>query len=149
MSLSQAIQSIWHWSAIVLTLATVITAIIVHYQSLSRVQRYLSVSRIAPRRKVFWLIQVALFAHVIEIWLFGLAYYLAIQFPELGSLSGISSNDLLGCVYFAATTFTTLGYGDIVPAGPLQFLAGTEALTGFVLITWTASFSYLEMSRDW
>ena len=28
-------------------------------------------------------------------------------------------------------------------------LAGMEALTGFVLITWTASYLYIEMSRTW
>ena len=45
--------------------------------------------------------------------------------------------------------FTTVGFGDIVPTGPLRLLAGMEALTGFVLITWTASFLYLEMNRLW
>lgn len=49
----------------------------------------------------------------------------------------------------AAVTYTTLGFGDLAPVGPLRFLAGTMARTGFVLITWSASFTYLEMSRDW
>ena len=47
------------------------------------------------------------------------------------------------------TTALTVGFGDIVPTGPLRLLAGMEALTGFVLITWTASFLYLEMNRLW
>jgi len=33
--------------------------------------------------------------------------------------------------------------------GPIRFLAGTIALTGFVLIACSASFTDLEMSRDW
>jgi len=28
-------------------------------------------------------------------------------------------------------------------------MAGVEALTGLVLITWSASYSFLEMRRDW
>ena len=52
-------------------------------------------------------------------------------------------------LYWSAVTFVTVGFGDIVPTGPLRLLAGMEALTGFVLITWTASFLYLEMNRLW
>jgi len=44
---------------------------------------------------------------------------------------------------------TTADLGDIVPAGPLRLLAGVEALMGFVLITRTASYLYLEMTRVW
>jgi hypothetical protein len=31
----------------------------------------------------------------------------------------------------------------------VRFLAGMEALSGFVLITWSASFTFLEMQRYW
>jgi hypothetical protein len=31
----------------------------------------------------------------------------------------------------------------------MRHLTGVEALTGMVLITWTASFLYLEMQRNW
>jgi len=31
----------------------------------------------------------------------------------------------------------------------LRFLCGTEALVGFILITWSASFLYLEMQEYW
>ena len=56
---------------------------------------------------------------------------------------------MLDAVYMSAVTFTTVGFGDLAPVGPIRFLAGTLALTGFVLITWSASFTYLEMTRDW
>ena len=56
---------------------------------------------------------------------------------------------LLDAIYFSATTFTTLGYGDLAPVGPIRFLSGTAALTGLVLISWSASFTYLEMERFW
>ena len=38
---------------------------------------------------------------------------------------------------------------DLAPVGAVRFLSGTEALTGFVLITWSASFTYPEMERYW
>ena len=34
-----------------------------------------------------------------------------------------------------------------MPVGAIRFLVGTEALTGFVLVTWSASFTFVEMQR--
>ena len=66
----------------------------------------------------------------------------------VGSLSGASSRfgDVL---YFSAVVYSTLGFGDLMPLGPVRLLAGIESLTGLVLITWTASFTYLEMRAYW
>ena len=56
---------------------------------------------------------------------------------------------LLDSVYFSAATYTTVGWGDLAATGHIRFLAGTEALVGFMMITWSASFSYLIMARAW
>ena len=42
-----------------------------------------------------------------------------------------------------------MGFGDITPEGPLRLLVGTEALVGLVLITWSASFSFIAMQYYW
>ena len=42
---------------------------------------------------------------------------------------------LFDCVYFSGTTFTTLGFGDLTPIGPVgRFLAVTEAGLGFAYL---------------
>ena len=56
---------------------------------------------------------------------------------------------LLDAVYLSTTTYSTLGFGDLVPTGPIRFMVGTESLIGLLLITWSASFTYLEMRRYW
>lgn len=33
--------------------------------------------------------------------------------------------------------------------GPLRLIVGIEALNGLLLITWSASFCYLNMQKDW
>ena len=43
--------------------------------------------------------------------------------------------------------YTTVGFGDIAPLGPVRLLVGIEALAGLVLITWSASFTFLIMQR--
>jgi uncharacterized membrane protein len=36
-----------------------------------------------------------------------------------------------------------------VPVGAIRILAGVEALTGLVLVAWSASFAFLQMQRHW
>jgi hypothetical protein len=90
-------------------------------------------------------------AHVLEIWLFALGYFFTLQFPAMGGLVGNLSGHsiLLDCAYLSFVTFTTLGYGEIVAQGYLRYLTGVEALTGFILITWSASFLFIEMQKYW
>ena len=91
---------------------------------------------------------MSLVAHSIEVILFALAYKVSIA-SGFGSLEGNFEGTIPDYLYFSYAAFTTVGFGDIVPTGPLRLLAGMEALTGFVLITWTASYLYLEMTRLW
>ncbi|WP_226646164.1 ion channel [Microbulbifer variabilis] len=91
----------------------------------------------------------ALLAHIAEIWLFAYGYYFMVNSPYFGTLEGNFSGSLIDCAYFSFTTYTSLGFGDIEPHGHLRFTAGLEALTGLVMITWTASFMFLKMQRFW
>jgi hypothetical protein len=47
-----------------------------------------------------------------------------------------------------SATTTSLGFGDVYPVGEMRLVAGIETLTG-LMISWTASFTYLEMGRHW
>jgi len=88
-------------------------------------------------------------AHVIEIWVFGFGYYFLTQSGQFGSLEGGFTHTLSDCGYYSFVTYTTLGFGDLIPKGPVRFLTGMEALTGLLLITWTASFMYIQMKQGW
>ena len=68
---------------------------------------------------------------------------------DFGSLAGNFNGSLTDCVYFSFTNYTTVGYGDIEPFGSIRFLAGLEAITGLSLITWSASFMFMEMTQFW
>lgn len=49
--------------------------------------------------------------------------------------------DLLNALYFSVVTFTTLGYGDILPIGISKLFAGIEALMGgFILALFVVVF---------
>lgn len=94
---------------------------------------------------------VLLFAHIAEIYLFGAGYWVLLLREDQGSISGASYEVMtfLDCVYFSAANYSTVGWGDLAADGNIRFLAGTEALVGLLMITWSASYSYLVMARAW
>lgn len=124
-------------------------AVIVHYQCLYRFTQLIPRLQFSDRFRVLAGVAAALCAHIVEVWLFGIAYYLMDGAEGWGGLTGAYDGSLLSSVYFSFTAFTTLGLGDILPEGDIRFLVGLESLTGFVLITWTASFLYMEMTKHW
>ena len=125
-------------------------AVVIHYEFLYRITRIIPNLRIRHRFRIVIGVFLALTAHSVEVWLFGISYYFMHHADEgWGYLAGNFNGSLLDCVYYSFTAYTTLGFGDIEPYGDLRFLTGLESLTGLVLITWTASFLYLEMTRYW
>ncbi len=124
-------------------------AIVIHYEILHQLSIYIPRLSIRHRLRVVCGIFGALMAHITEVWLFAFGYYFMVHSQGFGSLQGNFDESLLDCSYFSIITYTSLGIGDIEPIGPLRFLAGLEALTGLVLITWTASFMFIEMTRFW
>ena len=123
--------------------------VMIHYEFLYRFTNLMPRMKIRHRFRIVLGVFGALFAHALEVWIFAGSFYLMHHHPGWGQLRGNFSGTLLDCVYFSFTTYTTLGTGDIEPMGDLRYLTGLESLTGLVLITWTASFLYLEMTRYW
>jgi len=124
-------------------------AVIIHYEVLYQLARQLPTLLVRPRFRVLMGVFVILLAHIVEIWLFALGYYLMINVDGFGALSGNFNQSFLDCTYFSFTSYTTLGFGDIEPSGHIRFLTGLESLTGLVMITWSASFLFLEMQKYW
>ena len=48
-------------------------------------------------------------------------------------------DDLYNASYFSMVTFTTLGYGDIVPKGNWRLLASSQAACGIIMFGWTTA----------
>ncbi len=127
----------------------VIACVLIQYEVFTYLTSALAHLHTRRRRKILVLVLSLMILHVLEIWLFGLAFYFLLTDPAYGALHGGPGNSLLDCVYFSAVLFTTLGLGDLVPSGSIRFMVGTEALSGFILISWSAAFTYLEMQRFW
>jgi hypothetical protein len=140
------------FAAFIFNTILVSIAILIHYEVLSLLDKKMpSLSHMAPRIRVLFGVGVVFLTHVIEIWLFAFGYFATLQLDGTGSLFGQTTGHglLLDCVYLSFITLTTVGYGDFVAQGYLRYLTGLEGLTGLVLITWSASFLFLEMQKYW
>ncbi len=142
-----------HWGVnLLVVLATAVTvalAVLLHYEGLRWLSTRLATMPGIRHRKVLVGVYAVILLHVAEIWLFGACFWGVLQIPDSGAISGVHPAGLLDAVYLSANTFSTLGFGDLVPVGPVRFITGTESVSGFILITWSASFLFLEMQQYW
>ncbi len=136
-------------TVIVLNMLVVIIVVSFHYEALHQLSRLMPLLPLNPRPKIVLGVCGALVAHAVEIWVFAAAYHIAIKIPGYGALANGTITELIDCAYFSFTVYTTLGFGDITPSGHLRFLTSLESLTGLVLITWSASYFYIEMQKYW
>jgi hypothetical protein len=74
--------------------------------------------------------------HTVEVWIWAFAHL----------MTGVVNN-LEDAVYFSTVTFSTLGYGDIVPPPSWRVFAALEAMNGFVLIGWSIAYLIAASTR--
>jgi hypothetical protein len=122
---------------------------VIHYEALRLLNGGLPKLTIPSRTKLLVVIFVAFVAHSLEIGIYGFTLYGLLQYMDVGALVSATGFSLMNCLYFSAETYTSLGFGDLTPMGPIRLLAGVEALNGLLLIGWSASFTYLAMERFW
>ena len=65
----------------------------------------------------------------IEIWLYGMVYF------SLGALPDFES-----ALYFSTTSFTTIGYGDVVLEKNWRLFGAVEGANGLLLFGWSTAF---------
>lgn len=100
------------------------------------------------KRPMMTVVSIIFLTHILEIALFAAAFYIMGK-VGLGSLTGAYDSTAVDYFYFSIATYSTLGIGDIAPDGAMRMVAGIEALSGLLLIAWSASFTYLMMERLW
>ncbi len=123
-------------------------AVRLHYELLVLTSKLIMALSGYLRAGVALAVALALLAHVVEVILFGFGWFLLIE----AGLVEIAPHapKLVDAIYFSGAIYTSLGFGDIVPVSSAgKLLAVLEAVTGLVLIAWTASFTFYQMQRHW
>ena len=137
-------------TAILVSLSLSIAAIFVHYEMLrllwmnaTRLLRWLG-----PRGLILTSVIGTFLAHAIEVIAYALVFWWLDGRWGVGQLADVPLT-FDAALTFSAESYATLGVGTLDRHVPLRLLAGTEALTGLLLVTWSASFTYLVMRHGW
>lgn len=122
---------------------------VMHYELLRGLSSCLPRIPVPSRPKLLVVVFSAMLAHGLEIAVYGVWIFGLVRFTTGSALAGPAGFSLANCLYFSAETFTSLGFGDLTPVGPVRLLAGVEALNGLLLIGWSVSYIFLSMERYW
>jgi hypothetical protein len=133
----------------IVCVALLVATTVVHYEILRLLSFWLGRIPIQPRAKMLLVMLGTFVSHALHVVLYALGYALLAEHFHLGALGGSADLAFVDYLYFSAETYTSLGFGDLVPLGPLRLLAGAETLNGLLLIGWSASYIYISMERFW
>ena len=90
---------------------------------------------VRPRTRLWLMLPAAMASHVVHCALYALGF-VALEYGfAVGSLEGPDSGTFEDAFYFAITSYTTLGIGDLFPSGQARLLSGICALNGLVMMT--------------
>lgn len=120
-----------------------------YYEIMRIVWRWIANADKRSRHLMYMVIIAIFIGHTVNVWIYALAiWYLAdIGF---GTVVGLGeAPQLIDFVYFSASTYSSLGYGDIYPTDALRMIAGVEVINGLVLIGWSVTFTYFMMQELW
>lgn len=127
----------------------VFVTVLIHYECLRLISLIIPKLKIQPRLRILIVIYGAFLAHTLEVWLFGIAYYVLGHEHSFGTFHGVNATEFFDFIYFSVVVYTSLGFGDIYPLGHIRLIVGAEGLTGLLMIGWSASFTYLMMEKLW
>ena len=133
-----------HAIVVAATLGALIASVVLHCVAATALMRRFNGASVHQSACMVLMVLGLFLAHVIEIWLFGVVSWSLAQLEGAGAVVGGQVAGFMDYIYFSAVTYTTLGYGEVYPVGPLRFIFGTEALIGFMLITWSASVTFVD-----
>lgn len=136
-------------TAVTLAFSLVIITFAFHYRILLGLGMMTKKYHFERQSQVLVIVIALFLAHIIEIAFYAIVYFGSITFLNLGELEGALSNNAMNYLYYSGVTYTTLGLGDIQPVGHIRFITAMEALNGFLLITWSASYTFLVMGKLW
>ncbi len=136
-------------AAIVISIILVLLTLCLHQASFAWLARSIPIGAHSTHPGLYLLMLGVFAVHVVEILIYALGYYLAINMVALGSLEGARASGVLGYFYASAVFYTSLGFGDVLPNGHLRFIVSIEALNGLLLIAWSAAFIFAVMGKSW
>ncbi|XBQ15997.1 MAG: potassium channel family protein [Oceanicaulis sp.] len=103
----------------------------------ARAKRIVSLAYVLQQGGVILFVALGLFfTHMIQIWLYAVVYLWLGEFQTFEE-----------ALYFSTSTFTTVGYGEVVIESRWRIVAAIESANGFLLLGWSTVFLISVLSR--
>jgi voltage-gated potassium channel len=117
--------------------ALVVLSVFIHLGGIALLLALLRRHRGKPDTRTLWHEGMAILGaagglfvlHALEIWLYA-AFYLMV-----GALSGLEA-----ALYFSTSSYTTVGYGDVVLDERWRLIGAIEGANGLILLGWSTAF---------
>ena len=77
--------------------------------------------------------------HIVEVIIWGVAYLWLVGPPRFA--------DLETAIYFSTVTYSSLGFGDVVIAGPWRLLSAIQAMVGLLAFGWSSALLFAVVQR--
>jgi len=75
-------------------------------------------------------------SHIIQMWVWAALYYYGDALPNWET-----------ALYFSTSTFTTVGYGDVLLPREWRLIGSVQSANGFILFGWSTAFIFEIMSK--
>ena len=133
--------------ALVVTLVCTLLTVLIHFEVMKLMSRKMEKMARYGRRRFLILILALLLAQLFGVFVFALGY-LALSAQGFGGVLH-ADQTLVNYLYLSVSAYSTVGFGDVAPDGVARLMAGVESVVGFMMITWSASLTFIEMQRHW
>lgn len=134
-------------TALILGLLLSVLVAEIHFESFNLISKMFS--GISMRLRMLLVFFSILVTHVAEIIMYALVIYLLQNQLGFGGFTKEFEPTIINYVYYSAVSYTTVGISSFNATGPLKIIGSLESLTGFMLITWSASFAYSSFGSFW
>ena len=128
--------------ATLLSLLMLFMTVCVHYCGLRYIaglaRRWDTSKHIVPLTLMFGIAMLQL----VEILMYAGIFYYLHTYTNLGDFTEKFKPISRDYIYFSGANYTTLGMSNFYPEGHFKIFAVTEALAGFMMLTWSATFFY-------
>jgi len=139
----------YYFEALIISLTIVFFTTIMFYEILGVVMKIITRRIMTPRKLLLVLISGILLAHLISILLYGIVYWVLVQLEHCPALQGVDAEQIGAYLYYSATSYSSLGIGDVYATGILRVITSFEVINGLTLIAWSATFTYFAVQKMW
>lgn len=129
-------------AAIFIGLVAVAACTTLHYEMIGFLDTRLRARGGTMRRHLPGVILAVIAAHLVEIAIYAAAFWLVSTKLDAGAFVGGAPTDIADYLALAAESYTSFGYGDIVPDGWLRFVVSLSPINGLLLLAWSGAFLY-------